>query len=99
MAAIRVLLVDDRPPVADLTATYLERVSDDISVCIETSAEDGLVRLDDETFDCVVSDYEMPQKDGLEFLADVREAAPDLPFVLFTGKGSEEIASEAISAG
>ncbi|WP_137286196.1 hybrid sensor histidine kinase/response regulator [Halorussus salinisoli] len=99
MAAIRVLLVDDRPPVADLTATYLERVDDDISAHIETSAEAGLERLDAESFDCVVSDYEMPEQDGLEFLADVRDLAPDLPFVLFTGKGSEEIASEAISAG
>jgi len=50
-------------------------------------------------FDCVVSDYDMPGLDGLEFLERVREASPDLPFVLFTGKGSEEIASEAISAG
>jgi PAS domain S-box-containing protein len=99
MASIRVLLVDDRPSVADLTATYLERVSDDISVCIEESAEDGLDRLRNESFDCVVSDYEMPESDGLEFLADVRELEADLPFVLFTGRGSEEIASEAISAG
>jgi DNA-binding NtrC family response regulator len=41
----------------------------------------------------------MPGVDGLEFLASVREEYPDLPFILFTGKGSEEIASEAISRG
>jgi PAS domain S-box-containing protein len=99
MGSIRVLLVDDRPSVADLTATYLERVSDDISVCIEGSAGAGLARLDAESFDCIVSDYEMPERDGLALLADVREVEPDLPFILFTGKGSEEIASEAISAG
>ena len=50
-------------------------------------------------FDCVVSDYDMPGMTGLEFLERVRGRYPDLPFVLFTGKGSEEIASEAISAG
>jgi PAS domain S-box-containing protein len=99
MSSIRVLLVDDQPSMADLTATYLERVSDDISVSIEESAEDGLARFRDESFDCVVSDYEMPESDGLEFLSDVRRLEPNLPFVLFTGKGSEEIASEAISAG
>ncbi|WP_276260248.1 PAS domain-containing protein [Haloglomus litoreum] len=53
----------------------------------------------DPPVDCVVSDYDMPGTDGLEFLEQVREHYPDLPFVLFTGKGSEEIASEAISAG
>jgi PAS domain S-box-containing protein len=99
MSSIRVLLVDDRPSVADLTATYLERVSDGISVSVEESAEGGLDRLRTESFDCVVSDYEMPDSDGLEFLADVRELESELPFILFTGKGSEEIASEAISAG
>jgi PAS domain S-box-containing protein len=99
MDAIRVLLVDDRPDVAELTATYLERVGEDVSVAVEESAEAGLQRLERESFDAVVSDYEMPERDGLEFLADVRERSPDLPFVLFTGKGNEEIASEAISAG
>jgi PAS domain S-box-containing protein len=41
----------------------------------------------------------MPTTDGLEFLQIVREKYPDLPFILFTGQGSEEIASEAIAAG
>jgi PAS domain S-box len=41
----------------------------------------------------------MPDQNGLEFLRTVRETHPELPFILFTGKGSEEIASEAISAG
>jgi DNA-binding NarL/FixJ family response regulator len=41
----------------------------------------------------------MPGMDGIEFLQAVREEFPDLPFILFTGKGSEAVASEAISAG
>jgi len=98
--AIRVLLVDDDDAVADLTATYLRRASDHLEPVVETSPVDALDRVTDEPgVDCVVSDYEMPEMDGLEFLSAVREADPDVPFVLFTGKGSEEIASEAISAG
>jgi PAS domain S-box-containing protein len=49
--------------------------------------------------DCIVSDYEMPGQNGIEFLEAVREDHPDLPFLLYTGKGSEEVASDAVSAG
>jgi PAS domain S-box-containing protein len=41
----------------------------------------------------------MPRQNGLEFLEAVREEYPELPFILYTGKGSEEVASDAISAG
>jgi len=95
---IRVLHVDDQPDVADLTAEALEREDDRLSVETATSVAEGLDRLTD-TVDCVVSDYDMPERNGIDFLQAVRERYPDLPFVLFTGKGSEEVASEAISAG
>jgi PAS domain S-box-containing protein len=97
--AARVLLVDDDPAVGELTATYLSRLCESLSATVETAPASALDRLAPGSFDCVVSDYEMPEMDGLEFLAAVREIDPDLPFILFTGKGSEEIASEAISAG
>ncbi|WP_132059364.1 PAS domain S-box protein [Halorussus amylolyticus] len=98
--AIRVLLVDDDTAVAKLTATYLKRASEDITTTVETGPADALARVTgDESVDCVVSDYDMPEMDGLTFLDEVRAVAPELPFILFTGKGSEEIASEAISSG
>lgn len=58
-----------------------------------------MAALADAEFDCVVSAHEMPGRNGIEFLELVREEYPDLPFVLFTGKGSEAVASDAISAG
>jgi len=96
---IRVLHVDDDPEIADLTKTFLERNEDDFSVVFETSAVAALDRLQSGSIDCVVSDYDMPNVDGLEFLELVREQYPDIPFILFTAKGSEEVASEAIAAG
>ena len=96
---IRVLHVDDDPEFAEVVATVLERENERFSVETATSASEGLARLADDTFECVVSDYEMPGRNGIEFLEAVREDSPDLPFVLCTGKGSEEVASEAISAG
>ncbi|MEA5388629.1 response regulator [Haloarculaceae archaeon H-GB11] len=97
--SIRVLHVDDEPGFAEMAATFLEREQDRFTVDAVTSAGEALDRIDAAAFDCVVSDYDMPEMDGLELLDAVRERYPELPFVLFTGKGSEEIASEAISHG
>jgi len=94
---MRILVVDDDPGMVDLTATYLDREVEGFETVQETSPEEALDHLDE--VDAVVSDYDMPGMDGLEFLATVRERRSELPFILFTGRGSEEIASEAISKG
>jgi PAS domain S-box-containing protein len=96
---IRVLHVDDEPDFAALAAALMERENERFAVETATSASEGLDRLEAREFDCVVSDYDMPVTDGIAFLEAVRASYPDLPFILFTGKGSEEVASEAISAG
>ena len=96
---IRVLHVDDEADFAETAARFLEREDDAFEVVTETSAAAGLDRIEATEVDCVVSDYQMPGTDGIEFLARVRDRYPDLPFVLFTGQGSEAVAGEAISAG
>ena len=96
---IVVLLVDDDPSMLDLTATFLERERDEFTVISESFGDEALERLERERVDAIVSDYDMPKMNGLDFLENVRQDHPDTPFVLFTGKGSEEIASEAISKG
>jgi PAS domain S-box-containing protein len=98
-APIHVLHVDDESGIRETTALWLERVNERFAVQTADGGEAALDRLASEPIDCVVSDYDMPGMNGLELLAAVREDHPDLPFILFTGKGSEEIASEAISAG
>jgi len=96
---ISVLCVDDEPGLAELTATFLERFDSQFSANTAVSAQGGLDYLDENDVDCIVSDHDMPEMDGLAFLEAVRATNPDLPFILFTGRGSEEIASDAISAG
>lgn len=97
--AIHILHVDDEPGFAELAAQLLEREDDRFEIVTETNATAGLDRLQSGDFDAVVSDYDMPEMDGLDFLQSVRDEFSDLPFILFTGKGSEEIAAEAITAG
>ena len=96
---ICILHVDDEPGFADMAATFLEREDDRVDVQTATSATAGLKILADNDIDCVVSDYDMPERNGIQFLEAVREEYGSLPFILYTGKGSEEIASDAISAG
>lgn len=96
---IRVLHVDDDPQFADLTVEFLESLNDAVQVQTVTDPTQALDTLSPEAIDCIVSDYDMPGMNGIEFLEAIREHHPDLPVILFTGKGSEEVASEAISAG
>jgi PAS domain S-box-containing protein len=96
---IRILHVEDDPDFADLTATYFRRENERFVVTSVRDASAAREQLTEGAFDCIVSDHDMPGKNGIEFLRAVREKFPDLPFVLFTGKGSEEVASEAISEG
>ena len=96
---IRVLHVDDSSEFADLTASFLRRSDVSVAVTTSTNPENALERFREETFDCVVSDYDMAGLSGLELLEAVRAIDPDVPFILFTGKGSETIASRAISTG
>jgi PAS domain S-box-containing protein len=98
---ITVLHVDDDSAFVDMAATFLERADDRIGVRTATSAADAAATLAErgDAIDCVVSDYDMPGRNGVEFLETVRADRPNLPFILYTGKGSEEIASDAISAG
>ena len=96
---VRVLHVDDDEAFAKTASKLLERVEDRFEVVTRHDAEAGLAYLESNDVDCVVSDHDMPGRDGIEFLTAVRRRFPELPFVLYTGKGSEAVASEAISAG
>ncbi|TKX84926.1 PAS domain-containing protein [Halorubrum sp. SS5] len=94
-----VLLVDDDESLVDMSSVFLEREIDNIETTTLTDPEAVLDEVDDGNYDCIVSDFDMPRLDGLELLTKLREDGVEIPFVLFTGKGSEEIASQAITAG
>ena len=97
--SITVLHVDDEPDFASVAAEFVRRLDERIEVETEATVDQAMSRLRSSSIDCVVSDYDMPGENGIEFLESVRDTHPDLPFILYTGKGSEEVASDAISAG
>ncbi|MFB6353692.1 MAG: response regulator [Halobacteriales archaeon] len=78
---------------------FLERQEVAFDIRPATSVDEAGDYLSEHEVDCIISDYDLPERNGLEFLEAVRETDPELPFILFTGHGSETIASRAISAG
>ena len=95
---LSVLYVDDEPTLLDVCKLYLERCSD-ISVSVSSSVEDALTLLETTSFDVIISDYQMPGTDGIGFLKILREKHCFIPFILFTGRGREEVMVEAMKNG
>ncbi|WP_411967756.1 PAS domain S-box protein [Haloferax sp. YSSS75] len=95
---IHVLLVDGEHEYAASTADALDS-HENIETELVGTPDAGADQLDSSPVDCIVSEYAFEGTDGLEFLRTVRDAHPDLPFILFTRHGSEGVASDAITAG
>ena len=96
--AIHVLVVEDDPEFATTAAVALERAAD-FAVRTVADADAALTEIETAPVDAVVSDYRLPGTDGIELLERVRAVDPDLPFVLLTGRGDEQVATAALSAG
>lgn len=93
-----ILYVDDEPDMLVLGKESLE-LTGDFSIDTALSAYDGLLLLDKKSYDAVISDFQMPRMDGIAFLKEIRGRYRDIPFILFTGKGREEVVIEALNAG
>ncbi|MDP2796728.1 MAG: PAS domain S-box protein [Methanoregula sp.] len=95
---ISVLCVDDDSTYLSLEKRCLEEPGA-LTVTTAFSAPEALRAMETSRFDAVVADYQMPGMDGIELLKAVRAANPGLPFILFTGKGREEVVIEAFNDG
>ncbi len=95
---ISVLYVDDEQDLLTIGRIYLERQGG-FTVDTVSSAHEALSSGKIRSVDAIVSDYQMPGMDGIAFLKAVRDEFTDIPFILFTGRGREEIVIEAINNG
>jgi PAS domain S-box-containing protein len=95
---IRVLCVDDEVSMLELMKKFIE-LSPDMSVEYTDSSLAALEMLDKGQFDAVVVDYSMPEMNGIDMLKKLRGKGDQIPFILLTGKGREEVAVEALNTG
>ena len=97
---ITILLVDDMPDLLEITRIFLEKEGD-LAVDTAMSAEEAFRMLHERKYDAVVSDYNMPEMDGLALLRAVRShpVVRKVPFILLTGRGDRELVVKAAEAG
>ncbi|MEN6609930.1 MAG: PAS domain S-box protein [Methanoregulaceae archaeon] len=94
---VSVLFVDDEQDLTEVAQLFLEE-SGIINLTIEHSPKKALDLFRTTSFDVIVSDYQMPGMTGIEFLKEVRSRG-NTPFILFTGRGREEVVIEALNLG
>ena len=95
---MNLLYVDDEEILLDITKRYLPKMGN-FNVETAASAWEALKLLQQNSYDAIISDYQMPGMDGIAFLEHLRNNGHDTPFLLFTGKGREEVAIQALNAG
>ena len=95
---LRILYVDDEPSLLGIAKAFLEKTGN-YSITTLESATVALERLKLEQYDAIISDYQMPDMNGIEFLKSVRKSGNSSPFIIFTGRGREEVVVDAINNG
>ncbi|MFK7895219.1 MAG: response regulator [Myxococcota bacterium] len=96
MSHSRILCVDDEQNVLDGLRRNLRR---DFDVTIALGGAEGLKVLESEDFEVVVSDYQMPEMSGAEFLGQVRERWPHVTRILLTGNADLDAAIKTVNEG
>jgi PAS domain S-box-containing protein len=93
-----VLYVDDEPSLLELGKIFLEQ-SGEFAVDTALSGPAGFALLGSGKYDAIISDFQMPEMDGIGFLKKVRASKSTIPFIIFTGRGREEIVIQALNEG
>ncbi len=95
---LKILYVDDETDLLTIGKLFMERFGN-LIVDTSPSATEALLKIASDSYDGVVSDYQMPGMDGIQLLQEVRQQFGDIPFILFTGRGREEVVIQAIDFG
>ncbi|MBN2734787.1 MAG: response regulator [Methanomicrobiaceae archaeon] len=95
---ISVLYVDDEPHLLEIGKIFLEKFGF-FHVDIVSSVPLALENLNNANYDAIISDYQMPDMSGIDFLKYLRSSGNLLPFIIFTSTKQKEVVIEALNEG
>ncbi len=93
----KILCIDDEPTQLVIFSQVLAQ--DGFEVMVASSAEEGLAYCASNHYDAVLTDYQMPSLNGIEFLISLKQFEDAPPVVILTGHGNEEVAVQAMKFG
>ena len=98
MPEINILLIDDNPDDRELVIRQLQKEFQEIKITIVKDKKEFNHAFENESFDLVITDYIFYWSDGLTILKKIKTMFPNMPVIMFTGTGNEEVAVEAMQA-
>lgn len=96
---MKVLFIDDEAGIREQAKIFLERMDERFNVETASDLESALQKLDDNGYDIIIADFLLPDSDGLDILKKLRNEGRDIPFILLTGRDSDNIFKKADSLG
>ncbi|MCK5045089.1 MAG: PAS domain S-box protein, partial [Candidatus Heimdallarchaeota archaeon] len=97
--AKEILFVCNEKKLLELTKKHLENYNENYSIQISDSVEKAIKLIQKQAFDAIISDYDLKKKNGLEFLAHLKDIDYETSFILLINQGKEEIAIKALNLG
>lgn len=95
---MNILLIDDEDSILDISSLFLKKYFGDVITTVNSPTE-AVNLIQNFKFDVIVSDYEMPEINGIQLLKIIRTNNNYTPFIIFTGKGREDVVIEALNNG
>lgn len=93
------ILVDDNPELIEQASVFLQKEDERFNIFTTTSPTEAYKYVQKKDFDVVISDYQMPEMNGIDLLKKLRNNDHQVPFIIFTGRGREEVAIKALNLG
>lgn len=96
---VKILFVDDEKGIREQVEIFFERQREGFEINTASDSEEAVDLFKDEKYDAIISDYKLPEKSGIDLLKYVRRRDDEVPFIMLTGKGDEDIAIKALNLG